>query len=78
MSKALSLKLDDSIFEEAENLLKKIRIPRNAFINQAVAFYTKLQKKVLMQKRLKKEAELLKQETAAFMKDFELLEDLPE
>ncbi len=78
MSKALSLKLEDSVFEEAESLLKRIKVPRNAFINQAVAFYTKLQKKMLMQKKLKKDVLRLQKETSDFIKNFELLEDLPE
>ena len=78
MSKALSLKMDDQIFEETEHILKKIHVPRNAYINQAVRFYTRFQKKLLARKKLKKDVRILKTETQKFIKEFELLEDLPE
>ena len=75
MSKALSLKMDDRIFEEAEKVIRKIRMPRNAYINRAVDFYTRLQRKALLHKKLKKEVQLLKKDTQEFTKSFELLED---
>ena len=78
MSKALSLKMDDGIFEETENVLKKMRVPRNAYINEAVSFYNRLQKRRLLKKKLKGEVALLQDQTRQFLKSFELLEDLPE
>ena len=78
MSKTFSLKLDDTVFEEMEKLLKKIKISHNAFINEAVDFYTKFQKRLLMQRQLKKESVLLRQEVAFLIKRSELLKDLPE
>lgn len=78
MSKALSLKLDDRLFEETESLLRKVRVPRNAYINQAVALFNRLQKRRLVKKRLRQDARLLQEETKRFIRDFELLEDLSE
>jgi hypothetical protein len=40
--KLLSLKLKDSVFEDVEQVLKKMKIPRNAYINEALEFYNKL------------------------------------
>lgn len=77
MSKALSLKMDDQVFEETEGILRKIRVPRNAYINQAVEFYNRCQKKLLLKKKFRKDVEILKEDTKKFLKDFELLEDLP-
>ncbi len=41
MSKNLSLKLQDEIFEETEHVLRKVKRPRNAYINEAIHFYNK-------------------------------------
>ena len=37
--KTLSLKLDVIVYEETEQLLKKIKKPRNRYINEALQFY---------------------------------------
>lgn len=78
MSHALSLKMDDRIFEDAEKVIRKIHVPRNAYINQAVDFYTRLQKRLLTKKKLANDVSLLRQDTRDFLKSFELLEDLRE
>jgi hypothetical protein len=78
MSKLLSLKMDDRVFAETEAVLQKIKIPRNAYVNQAVDFYNRCQKRLLIKKKLKKDVQLLKKDTRDFLKSFELLEDLPE
>lgn len=78
MSKALSLKMEDKIFEETEGILRKVHVPRNAYINQAVAFFNRLQKRHLVKKKLQKDVQILKEDTQSFLKEFELLEDLPE
>ena len=43
--KTLSLKLDEIVYEETEQLLKKIKKPRNRYINEALQYYNQLQKK---------------------------------
>ena len=52
MSKALSLKVKDDIFKEVEEIVFQINIPRNAYINQALSFYNKLNKRKLLKKKL--------------------------
>lgn len=78
MSKLLSLKMDDRVFAETESVLRKIKIPRNAYVNQAVDFYNRCQKRLLVKKKLQKDVRLLKEDTREFLKSFELLEDLSE
>ncbi len=78
MSKALSLKLDDRLVAETESVVRKVRVPRNAYINRAVDFYNRCQKRRLLKKTLKRDVALLKDQTRDFLRDFELLEDLPE
>lgn len=77
MSKALSLKMEDQIFKETEQVLHKIRVPRNAYINQAVHFYNRWQKRLLTKKKFQKDVKLLKQDTLDAIREFELLEDIP-
>lgn len=71
----LSLKLDDSIFKETESLLKKFKIPRNRYINEALAYYNRVQKRKLLATQLEKESELVSEESMTVLKDFEMLED---
>ena len=78
MSKALSLKMDEKIFRDAEALIKKIKVPRNAYINHAVAFYTRCQKRRLVKMQLRKDVDLLNADTREVINSFELLDDLPE
>jgi hypothetical protein len=41
MSKVLSLKLDEKVFLETERTIGRLKKPRNAYINEAVDFYNK-------------------------------------
>ena len=70
--------MDEQIFSETEYLLKKIHMPRNAYINRAVNFYNHCYRKNLIKKDLRADVRLLEEDTKAFLKDFELLEDLSE
>lgn len=69
--KTVSLKIDDSIFRETEKILAKMKKPRNRYINEALAFYNRLQRKQLLEKRLKKESGLVKADSMSVLKDFE-------
>ena len=46
--KTPSLKLDDIIYEETEQLLEKINKPRNRYINEAIQYYNRIQKNRLL------------------------------
>ncbi len=69
--KTVSLKIDDSIFGETEKILTRIKKPRNRYINEAIEFYNKLQRKQIIEKKLKKESELVKADSMFVLKDFE-------
>ena len=43
--KTLSLKLDDKIFDEAEIITEKLKLPRNRYINEAVRIYNLFNKR---------------------------------
>jgi hypothetical protein len=73
MSKTLSLKLKDEIFSETEKILSTIKKPRNAYINEAIFFYNKLQKRKLLKDKLLRESELVSFESMKILKEFENL-----
>jgi metal-responsive CopG/Arc/MetJ family transcriptional regulator len=45
--KTLSLKLDDNIFNETESVISRLKKSRTRYINEAVDFYNKINKRNL-------------------------------
>lgn len=72
--KTVSLKIDDSIFGETENILSRIKIPRNRYINEALEYYNKIQRRQLLEKRLKSDSDLVKNDSIKILKDFERID----
>lgn len=69
--KTVSLKIDDSIFGETEKILSKIKKPRNRYINDAIEYYNRIQKRALLEKKLKRESDLVKADSMDVLTDFE-------
>lgn len=72
--KTVSLKIDDSIFGETEKILSRIKIPRNRYINEALEFYNKVQRRQILEQRLKNDSDLVKSESITVLKDFEKID----
>jgi len=75
MSKLLSLKIKDDIFLEVEKITKKKKIPRNAYINKALAFYNDLNKRKNLKEQLQYESNMIKSNSMDILDEFEKLED---
>lgn len=75
MSKLLSLKIRDDIFLEVEKIIKKKKIPRNAYINKALAFYNDLNKRKNLKEQLQYESNMVKKNSLEILDEFEKLED---
>jgi len=73
--KTLSLKLDDNIFDETEDLLIKVKKSRNRYINEAVDYYNRINKRNLIARKLSKESRLVRKESLAVLLEFESLQD---
>jgi len=69
--KTVSLKIDDSIFGETEKILCKIKKPRNRYINEAIDYYNKMQQRLILEKKLKTESTIVKDNSLSVLKDFE-------
>ena len=69
--KNISLKMDDDIFAETERILSGIKKPRNRYINEAVKYYNRIQKRLLLAKKLKMESDLVKNDSLKVLEEFE-------
>ena len=73
--KTLSLKLDDKIFDEAEEITSKLNLARNRYINEAVSIYNLYNKRKLLKKQLLRESKLTRKDSMEILSDFEKLVD---
>jgi hypothetical protein len=72
--KTLSLKLDDLIFGETEDILEHLNLPRNRYINEALNHYNKIQRRKLLEFQLKNDSNLVRIESMKVLKEFEDLD----
>lgn len=69
--KTLSLKLDDDIFNDAEEITAKLNIARNRYINEAVKIFNMVNKRRLLKTQLRKESGLAAADSMEVLKEFE-------
>jgi hypothetical protein len=72
--KTIALKIDDALFGETKKILSRISISKNRHINNAIAHFTKAQKRKILEKRLKAASNSAKENSKKILKDFEKLE----
>jgi hypothetical protein len=75
MTKVLSLKIKGEIFEDAESITKELKMPRNAYINDALDFYNRLHRRKRLRKKLHKESLLARKSSMEVLEELEKLED---
>lgn len=73
--KTLSLKLDDSVFEETEQVVSELNLARNRYINEALNLYNQFNKRRFLKKKLSKESKLVAQSSSKILAEFERLTD---
>ena len=69
--RTISLKIDESIFDETEKILLESKKPRNRYINEALSYYNKIQKRLVLEKTLKKESKAVSKSSMEVLKEFE-------
>ena len=69
--KTLSLKLEDKIFKEAEEITSKMKLARNRYINEAVNIYNKFNKRRLLRVKLVAESKATSKDSLEVLKEFE-------
>lgn len=75
MTRALSLKLRDEVFQEAEEVLRQNQRSRNAYFNEAINLYNKLWKRKLLKKALAADSTLVAEDSLEVLETFELMEE---
>jgi hypothetical protein len=78
MAKALSLKLDEPTYREAEKIRKRLNLPRNTYIRKAVSHFNALYARKLLEREYRKASNQLAATHLEYLRETELLEDLPE
>lgn len=73
--KLLSLKLDEPIFMETEEILKEKGIPRNRYINEALDFYNRYHKRKKIAKAFTKASALVRESSMEINAEFDQLID---
>ncbi|CAN5377006.1 hypothetical protein BH23BAC1_BH23BAC1_12780 [soil metagenome] len=73
--KNLSLKVEDHIFKETETILNQLQKSRNRYINEALEFYNRIQKRKLLAGQLQKESKIVSSDSLDVLHEFEQLED---
>ncbi len=69
--KTISLNIDDPIFKETEEILSVLKKPRNRYINEAIEFFNQHQRRIILERELKKESGMVGKESMNVLKDFE-------
>lgn len=71
--KTISLKIDDAIFGETEKILASLKKPRNRYINEAIDSYNRIQQRMMLEVRLRKESGLVRTDSLLVLSEFENL-----
>lgn len=69
--KTISLKLDDEIFYEVEEIKRELKVSRNSYINEAVRVYNQENKRRLLKTQLEKESALTSKDSMGILNEFE-------
>lgn len=72
--KNVSLKIDEHVFSETEKILLRVKTSRNRYINEAIDYYNKLQRKIILEQKLKKDSELVRSDSMAVLGEFDTIE----
>lgn len=73
--KTLSLKLDEDIFDETEEILKEKKVARNRYINEALEFYNKFQKRKKLAAEFEKASGLSRESSLELIAEFDAMID---
>jgi hypothetical protein len=69
--KTLSLKLEDQIFKDTEIVISSVKKTRNRYINEAVDYYNRYNKRKILAKKLAIESNLVQNQSMEVLAEFE-------
>src|SRR5258706_9507979 len=71
VSKAISVKLDEKVFKEAEQMVRRKHMNRNAYINKAIRLLNRLERREMLRAQLEKESLASRKEIEDVLRDFD-------
>jgi hypothetical protein len=71
----ITIKLEDAVFVETEEITSQLKISHTDYINEAVHIYNTLNKRRLLKKQLAKESKLTNKDSMEVLREFEELID---
>lgn len=69
--KTISLSLEESIFNETEEIVKEMKKTRNRYLNEAIDFYNKHQQRVMLERKIQYESKVVRENSMNILNDFE-------
>jgi hypothetical protein len=75
MTKVLSLKIKGETFEGVEAQTKRLHMPRNTYINEALDFYNAYNRRKGLRQKLQKESRLTRKDSMEILGEMEKLEE---
>ena len=75
MSKALSLKIWDEIFDEVEEIIKKLDTPRNAYINRALEYFNRMNLREFLKDSYIRESKMVSNNSLEILEEFNQFEE---
>ena len=69
--KVISLNVNEIIFNEAEKIVSLMKKSRNRYINEAIDYYNKHQRRMMLEQKLQKESGIVKEDSLNILRDFE-------
>ncbi|MCH7762476.1 MAG: hypothetical protein IIB95_01890 [Candidatus Marinimicrobia bacterium] len=75
MSKAISVKIKDDIFNEIEEIVSKLNIPRNSYINRALKYFNQLNRRKFLKETFAEESMLVRENSLHILEEFEQFEE---
>ncbi len=69
--KVISLNIDEIIFSETEKIVALMKKPRNRYINEAIDFYNKHHKRLMLERKMQKESNIVQEDSMNILRDFE-------
>lgn len=73
MTRGVSLKLKETVYETTNRLRKSLGLSRNAYITKAILYYNRLHERRSLAQRLREESLLVRDESKVVLEEFERL-----
>ncbi len=72
--KTVSLKIDNSIYDDLNSILGNFKLSRNRYINDAIRHYNSIQKEKILDIELARESNLVSAESVKVLNEFSKLD----